>query len=223
MFNPIRLWCVALTGIFLSLAMVVAPTAANAQALNQQQIAAAQAQITAAINAANVAPLNTIVIDPTVQTWCNCAASTLPNTELLTVDQQACADAARLSALAKAIADVTLALVGMHGPDAASEIASIVLATAMNLNVPPTAIGAGLGAAATQLAQADQDAAILVATVLANEGTVGIANCFAANVGFQQLALIALGLPEATAAGGAIGPAGNPADDVAPVVAGTAS
>ena len=101
------------------------------------------------------------------------------------------------------------------------------LASAMNAGVPASAIGAGLGKAAQQIAQGNGAAAILIAQVMANEGTADIDNCFASTVGSQQLASIALGPPNTTAAGGGGGAGGgapgNGAPGVAPVLATSAS
>jgi len=188
--------------------------------LTPAQISTIQAQIAATINAVNMQQFNTMVVDPAVLALCNCAQ----NTNTANNPNAACENPAKNAALAQAIADLLVSLVGTYGSGAAGEITSIILASAMSAGVPATAIGAGLGKGAQQLAQANGAAAILVAQVMANEGTLDIDNCFASTVGSQQLASIALGPPTNTGAGGGGGGApGNDAPGVIPVLATSAS
>ncbi len=142
--------------------------------LTPAQVAAIQAQVTAAINAANMQQFNTMVMDPAAFQLCNCTRPTPDQ-----VNTMQCDNPGRLAALAQAIANVIIDLVGTYGPATAGDIASIVLATAMNAGVPPSAIGIGFGRAATQIAVGNNAAAILIAQDLANEGTAEIDNCFA--------------------------------------------
>jgi len=183
--------------------------------LSAVQIAAIQAQIKAAIDAANMKQFDAMMVDPQVQAICNCAMQDAANNLL-----RMCDNPARIAALAQAIADVTVTLVKNYDPKFAGEIASIILSVAMNSGVPSTAIGVGLGKGAQQVAQSDTMAATFIAQEIANEGTVDIANCFASAVGSQQLASIALGPPSTTGAGaGGPGAPGNGSPGVNPVLA----
>ena len=141
--------------------------------LNPAQVAQIQAQITAAIDAANMQQFNTMVVDPAALIVCNCNRPMVDQANTMQCD-----NAARLGALAQAITNVTLNLIGQFGPAAAGDITSIIIATSMAQNVPPTAVGIGLGRAAQQLGTTNGPAAILIAQDLANEGTQDIDNCF---------------------------------------------
>jgi len=127
-------------------------------------------------------------------------------------------------ALVQAIADLNTSLVATYGPQSASEIGSIILASATGAGIPEEAIGAGLGQGAKTIGQTDRDAAILIAQVIANEGTAGIANSFAGGVCNPALAAIALAPPAAVAAPPEpIIAGGNPTPDVIPILAASAS
>ena len=103
-------------------------------------------------------------------------------------------------ALVQALADLNGSLVSTYGPQSASEISSIILATATSAGVPQEAIGAGLGRSAETIAQTDENTAILIAQVIANEGTGIITNSFAGSVCNPALAAIALAPPAVVAA-----------------------
>ena len=141
--------------------------------LTPAQIAQIQAQITAAINAANMQQFNNMVVDPAALIVCNCNRPTVDQASTMQCD-----NAARTAALAQAIQTVTLNLIGQLGPSAAGDITSIVIATAMAQGVPPSAVGIGLGRAAQALGTVNGPAAVLIAQDLANEGTADIDNCF---------------------------------------------
>ncbi|TFH41968.1 MAG: hypothetical protein E4H01_14175 [Lysobacterales bacterium] len=127
-------------------------------------------------------------------------------------------------ALVQALADLNASLIMTYGAQAASEISSIILETASNAGVPQVAIGAGLGRSAETLAQSDEPTAILIAQVIANEGTGEIARAFAGSVCNPTLAAIALAPPAAVAAGPEpIFGGGNPVPLVIPIVAASAS
>jgi len=142
--------------------------------LTPAQVADIQAQVTAAINAANMQQFNTMVLDPAAVQLCNC---TRPTPDQVTTMQ--CDNPGRLAALTQAIATVTVNLINIYGPQAAGDITSVILATATAAGVPPAAIGTGLGRAAAQIAISNNAAAILIAQDLAAEGTADIDNCFA--------------------------------------------
>src|SRR5258705_10644481 len=103
--------------------------------LNPAQVADIQAQVTAAITAANMQQFNTMVMDPAVVQLCNC---TKPTPDQVSTMQ--CDNPGRLAALTQAIATVTVNLIGVHGPAAAGDGTSIIQATATNAGVPPSAI-----------------------------------------------------------------------------------
>jgi len=127
-------------------------------------------------------------------------------------------------ALVQALADLNTSLVMAYGSQAASEIGSIILASATSAGLPEAAIGAGLGRGAQTIGQTDGDAAILIAQVIANEGTGAIANSFAGSVCNPALAAIALAPPAAVAAGPEpITAGGNPVPTVIPILAASAS
>jgi hypothetical protein len=180
------------------------------------QVAAIQAQITAAINAANMQQFNNMVVDPAALIVCNC---TRPNVDRVNTMQ--CDNAARTAALAQAITNVTLNLIGQFGPSAAGDITSIVIATSMAQNVPASAVGIGLGRAAQQLGTTNGPAAILIAQDLANEGTADIDNCF--SLADPILAAVVTGPPVTT--GAPPTPPGPPTapPPIAPVLAVSAS
>jgi len=142
--------------------------------LTPAQVADIQQQVTAAITAANMQQFNNMVVDPAAFQLCNC---TKPTPDQVATMQ--CDNPGRLAALAQAIATVTVNLIGVYGPAAAGDVTSIILATATAANVPPSAIGTGLGRAANQIAISNNAAAILIAQDLAAEGTADIDNCFA--------------------------------------------
>jgi len=168
--------------------------------LTPAQIQAIQAQVTAAINTANMQQFNVMVMDPAVVQLCNCNKPTPDQ-----VSTMQCDNPARLAALAQAIANVELDLIATYGPQAAGDITSIVLATAMAANVPPNAIGIGLARAATQIAISNNAAAILIAQDLANEGTADVDNCFA--IGDPVLAAVVM---DPTTVGAPPAPPGPP-------------
>ena len=184
--------------------------------LTPAQVAQIQAQITAAINAANMQQFNTMVVDPAALIVCNCNR---PNVDQANTMQ--CDNAARTAALATAIQNVMLNLIGQFGPSSAGDITSIVVATAMAQGVPPSAVGIGLGRAAQALGTANGPAAILIAQDLANEGTADIDNCF--SLADPILAAVVTGNPVTTGApptppGPPVGP-----PPIAPVLAISAS
>jgi len=206
---------------FLGLGFAAAPLdSAFAQGqpaiLTPQQVAAIQAQITAAINAANMQQFNTMVVDPAALVLCNCNR---PNVDRANTMQ--CDNPARMAAVAQAIANVTVNLVAQFGPAAAGDITSIIVATSMGAGVPASAIGTGLGRAAQQLGTANGPAAILIAQDLANEGTADIQNCF--SLADPILAAVVAGPPVTTGAPPAAPtpPQGPPA--ITPVLALNAS
>jgi len=123
--------------------------------LTPVQVAAIQAQVTAAINAANMQQFNNMVVDPAALIVCNC---TRPNVDQANTMQ--CDNPARTAALAQAITNVTLNLIGQFGPSAAGDVTSIIIATSMAAGVPPSAIGTGLGRAAQQIGVGNGPAAI---------------------------------------------------------------
>jgi hypothetical protein len=184
--------------------------------LTPAQVAAIQAQITAAINAANMQQFNNMVVDPAALIVCN---STRPNVDRVNTMQ--CDNAARTAALAQAITNVTLNLIGQYGPSAAGDLTSIIVATSMAAGVTPSAIGIGLGRAAQQLGTVNGPAATLIAQDLANEGTADINNCF--SLGDPILAAVVTGPPMTTGAPPAPpGPSTTP-PPVSPVLAVSAS
>ena len=168
--------------------------------LTPAQIAAIQAQVNAAINAASMQQFNIMVMDPAAVQLCNCSKPTPDQ-----VSTMQCDNPGRLAALAQAIANVEIDLITTYGPQAAGDITSIVLATAMAANVPPSAIGIGLARAATQIAISNNAAAILIAADLANEGTADVDNCFA--VGDPVLAAVVM---DPTTVGAPPAPPGPP-------------
>jgi outer membrane protein OmpA-like peptidoglycan-associated protein len=126
--------------------------------------------------------------------------------------------------LVQALADLNDSLVAAYGSQAAPEIGSIILASATSAGIPEEAIGAGLGRSAMTIGETDRDGAILIAQVIANEGTGAIANSFAGSVCNPALAAIALAPPAAVAAGPEpITAGGNPTPTVIPILAASAS
>ena len=173
--------------------------------LTPVQVAAIQAQVTAAINAANMQQFNNMTVDPAALIVCNC---TRPNVDQANTMQ--CDNPARTAALAQAITNVTLNLIGQFGPSAAGDVTSIIVATSMAAGVPPSAIGTGLGRAAQQIGVGNGPAAILIAQDLANEGTADIDNCF--SLADPILAAVVTGPP--TTVG--VGPPRPPGPPIAP-------
>lgn len=180
--------------------------------LTPAQVAAIQAQVSAAINAASMQQFNIMVMDPAAIQLCNCTKP-MPDQ----VNTMQCDNPGRLAALAQAIANVTVDLVVTYGPAAAGDITSIILATAMSANVPPSAIGIGLARAANQIAISNNSAAILIAQDLASEGTADIDNCFA--LGDPVLAAVVLDPTIVVGAGPGQPGAPNPPPPISPVLA----
>jgi hypothetical protein len=87
--------------------------------LTPAQVADIQAQVSAAITAANMQQFNTMVMDPTVVQLCNC---TKPTPDQVSTMQ--CENPGRLAALAQAIATVTVNLIGVYGPQTAGDVTS---------------------------------------------------------------------------------------------------
>ena len=82
------------------------------------------------------------------------------------------------AAMGDAIANVTVRLVNAYGSEAAEEITLLVVATANAAEIAGNVIGAGLGQAATQIAETDPETAIRIAEAVGAGGVEGILAAF---------------------------------------------
>jgi hypothetical protein len=84
----------------------------------------------------------------------------------------------RDAAMANAIASVTVNLIATYGTTAAEEISLLVVTSASEANIAGHVIGAGLGQAATQIAESDPVTAARIAAAVGSGGVAGMLAAF---------------------------------------------